>query len=265
MQRLRRALLASALGLLGIRASAAVAAEPQLRWLGHSAFELRTRLGKILLIDPWITNPKAPKDITFPRVDGILLTHAHFDHVGEAFELAKKFNAPLIASFELTEIAKKHGVTNVLPINASGSQHLGEVTVTAVPAVHSSGYKEGDNILYGGAALGFIIEEAGSNTIYHAGDTGVFQDMAQIAQLYHPQVVLLPIGGVFTMKPAEAAWAARYLQAQVIVPMHYGTFPALTGTPEQLTTELQRLALTTRVAVMTPGRPTTINELLGKK
>src|SRR6266480_2227771 len=153
------------------------AMEPTLAWLGHAAFKYTTRAGKVVLIDPWLTNPKAPKNITFKHVEAILVTHGHSDHVGEAFELAKKFNAPLVASYELTEIAKKHGVANVMPINHSGSQQIGDVTVTAVPAVHSSGYTEGGNIIYAGAPLGFVLEEYGSATLYHAGDTGVTDDM----------------------------------------------------------------------------------------
>src|SRR3977135_3265363 len=104
--------------------SFASAAEPKLRWLGHSAFVFSTQIGNVILIDPWITNPKAPKNISFAHVEGILVTHGHADHVGEAFELAKKFNAPLVASHELTEIAKAHGVVNVLPINPGGTQHI---------------------------------------------------------------------------------------------------------------------------------------------
>src|ERR1700690_3998248 len=98
-------------------ASSVQAVQPKLRWLGNSAFQYTSRGGKIILIDPWITNPKAPKGITFTHIEGILVTHGHADHVGEAFDLAKKFNAPFVASFELTEIAKRHGVTNVLPLN----------------------------------------------------------------------------------------------------------------------------------------------------
>ncbi len=242
------------LAALFLSATFVHAAEPKLRWLGHSAFVFSSRLGNIILIDPWISNPKAPKNISFTHVEGILVTHGHSDHVGEAFELAKKFNAPLIASYELTEIAKKHGVTNVLPINQGGSQHINDITITAVSAVHSSSYQEGDNILYAGASLGFIVAENGAPTFYHAGDTGVTYDMALISELYHPSIAILPIGGVYTMKPSEAALAARLLQARIIIPMHYGTFPALTGTPAELEKEMKRLGVLSRVVVLTPGQ-----------
>src|ERR1700687_1485353 len=136
-------------------AATAQGAEPELRWLGHSAFQFTSRTGKVFLLDPWITNPKAPKNISFTHVEGILVTHGHSDHVGEAFDLAKKFNAPVVASYELTEIAKRHGVKNVMPLNPNGSAKIDTVTITAVPAVHSSSYKEGENDIYAGAPLGF--------------------------------------------------------------------------------------------------------------
>jgi L-ascorbate metabolism protein UlaG (beta-lactamase superfamily) len=243
----------------------AQAMEPKLRWLGHAAFEYTSRGGKIILIDPWITNPKAPKGIFFKHIEGILVTHGHSDHVGEAFDLAKKFNAPLVASYELTEIAKRHGVKTVMPLNPNGSTKIETVTITAVPAVHSSSYKEGENDIYAGAAMGFIVSDEGSATFYHAGDTAVFSDMALIAELYSPQIVLLPIGDVYTMKPAEAAMATRYFQARAVIPMHYGTFPALTGTPQELEKEMKRLGVLSKVVVFTPGQEMTLKELASIK
>lgn len=241
------------------------AAEPTLRWMGHAAFVFTSRTGKVFLIDPWLTNPKAPKDVTFSHVEGILVTHGHSDHVGEAFDLAKKFNAPLVASYELTEIAKKHGVTNVLPINPGGTQQIGDVSITAVTAVHSSSYQEGDALIYAGAPLGFVIQENGIPTFYDAGDTTVTYDMALISELYHPSIALLPIGGVYTMKPAEAALAARSLSVQTIVPMHFGTFPALSGNPADLERELKHLGLSTRVVTLIPGQQVTLHELASGK
>ncbi len=260
---MKRILAATLLAIMSV--SAVQAMEPKLKWLGHAAFVFTTRNGNIILIDPWTTNPKAPKNISFTHVEGILVTHGHMDHVGEAFELAKKFKAPLVASHELTEIAKKHGVTNVLPINQGGSQHIGDVTITAVNAVHSSGYSEGENTLYAGAPLGFIVAEDGAPAFYHAGDTGVTYDMGLIPELYHPAIALLPIGGVYTMKPEEAALAARSLQVSTVVPMHFGTFPALAGTPAQLETALKRYGVRARVATLTPGQEITLQELSSTK
>ncbi len=240
------------------------AAEPKLKWLGHAAFQYSSRGGKIFLIDPWLSNPKAPKT-SFTHIEGILVTHGHSDHVGEAFDLAKKFNAPLIASHELTEIAKKHGVTNVIPLNPQGSTKIETVTITAVPAVHSSSYKEGENNIYAGAAMGFVVSDEGTATFYHAGDTAAFSDMSMIAELYSPQVVLLPIGGVYTMKPKEAAIAVRALQPRTVIPMHYGTFPALAGNPDELKREMQRLGIPARVEVFKPGQEQSLKDLASVK
>lgn len=253
-------LLASCLATSSLQA-----AEPTLRWLGHAAFQFSTQNGKIFLIDPWLTNPKAPQNLKFPHVDAILVTHAHSDHVGEAFDLAKQYNAPLIASYELTQIAQKKGVKKVLPLNASGSVSVAGVTVTGVQAVHSSGYADGENVLYAGAPLGFVVTEPGSMSFYHAGDTGVFSDMAMIAELYSPQIVLLPIGGVYTMKPPEAAIAARNLRPRAVVPMHFGTFPALAGTPDQLRTEMKRIGALSVVKELPIGKTLSLAEIIREK
>jgi len=243
--------------------SLALAADPKLTWYGHAAFEISTRSGKVFLIDPWLTNPKAPKQVSFAHVEGILITHGHFDHVGEAFELAKKYNATLIATYELTEIAKKKGVVKVQPLQPSGSFRIEDVMITAVQAVHSSSFQEGDTALYAGIPMGYVIALDGSATIYHAGDTGVFSDMSQIAELYSPQIALLPLGGTYTMKPLEAAIAARALTVKTIVPMHYNTFPALIGddAPKQLETEMKRRGVLAKVRVLTPGKAVSIKEL----
>jgi len=244
-------------------ASTVHAAEPTLTWFEHAAFEVTTRSGKVFLIDPWLTNPKAPKNISFQHVEAILITHGHFDHVGEAFDLAKKYNATVIAGYELTEIAKKKGVQKVQPLQPSGSVRIEDALITAVPAVHASSYADGDSLQYAGIAMGFVIALDGSATLYHAGDTGVFSDMGLITELYNPQIIMLPIGGTFTMKPVEAALAARAMQPRTIIPMHFDTFPNLTGTdaPHQLEVELKRKGIGSRVVTLTPGKSVTIKQI----
>lgn len=239
----------------------AMAEEARLTWMGHAAFKIKTASGKIILIDPWISNPKAPKDLKIEKADIILVTHGHSDHVGEAFDLAKKTNATLIASYELTEIAKANGVKQILPINPSGSQKFGDLTITATEAVHSSSYTEKEHTRYAGAPLGFILQEKGLPTIYHAGDTGVFASMATLKDLYRPEIALVPIGGVFTMKPKEAAKAAQLLGVKFVVPMHFGTFPILTGTPADLRGELLNLP-SIKVKDLTIGKETTLKSLM---
>jgi L-ascorbate metabolism protein UlaG (beta-lactamase superfamily) len=258
---MKRFLLVVGLGFFAVAASRA--AEPTITWFEHSAFEITTRSGKVLLIDPWLKNPKAPKNISFTHVEAILVTHGHFDHVGEAFELAKKYNATFIACYELTEIAKKKGVQKVQPLQPSGSVRVEDALVTAVQAVHASSYFDGNTTEYAGVAMGYVIALDGSVTLYHAGDTGVFSDMSLITELYSPQIAILPIGGVFTMKPSEAALATRALQVRTVIPMHYDTFPVLTGpdAPKQLEAEFKRRGVLSRVRTLTPGTAVALKDI----
>jgi L-ascorbate metabolism protein UlaG (beta-lactamase superfamily) len=215
-----------------------------LTWLGHAAFRITTPTGKVVLIDPWIaSNPACPPALKqLERVDTMLITHGHFDHIADAVELGKKFKPQIVGIYEIGQWLESKGVENVQAMNKGGSQRVGEIEVTMVNAIHSCGILDDGKIVYGGEACGYIIRLPGGLTIYHAGDTAVFGDMKLIADLYAPELALLPIGDRFTMSPREAALAIRLLNVRHVVPMHFGTFPLLTGTPDELNRITQDIA-----------------------
>jgi L-ascorbate metabolism protein UlaG (beta-lactamase superfamily) len=223
-------------------------------WLGHAAFRITTASGKIIIIDPWIkSNPMCPDALkNIPEVDTLLITHGHFDHIADAVELGKKHKPQIVAIFETAVWLESKGVSNTSGMNKGGTQKVGEIEVTMVHAVHSCGIQDGDKIIYGGEACGYIVRLAGGPTIYHAGDTAVFSDMKLIGELYSPEVAMLPIGDFYTMGPREAATAIRLLGVRHVIPMHFGTFPALTGTPERLR-ELTKDISGLEIHAMKPG------------
>jgi len=226
----------------------------KLTWLGHAAFRITTPTGNVILVDPWIqSNPMTPEALKkFDRVDTMLITHGHFDHIADAVELGKKFKPHVVAIHETSGWLESKGVTNISGMNKGGTQKVGEIEVTMVHAIHSCGIQDGDKIVCGGEACGYIIRLPGGLTVYHAGDTAVFGDMKIIGELYSPDVAMLPIGDHYTMGPREAALAVRLLNVRHVIPMHFGTFPALTGTPDALR-ELTRDVPSLEYHVMKPG------------
>jgi L-ascorbate metabolism protein UlaG (beta-lactamase superfamily) len=243
----------------GAAPKAAAAGQTKLTWWGHAAWYLETPAGTRIAIDPWFNNPKAPKNKPWPGLDLLLVSHGHFDHVGDTVALDKKNHVQVIGCYELIS---QLGVETPVGANIGGTIKFRDVTIHLVEAVHSSGFTPDTNDkkappLYGGAPVGFVIEIENGPTIYHAGDTGVFKDMELIGSIYKPSIALLPIGGFYTMDPDLAAIAAGMLKARTIVPMHFGTFPALAGTPAELKTALKKRAPSSNMVEFLPGETKT--------
>jgi L-ascorbate metabolism protein UlaG (beta-lactamase superfamily) len=226
----------------------------QITWLGHATFQLRFDSGEVLLTDPWTEgNPAYPKGYKIEQVDAIAVSHAHFDHTDDVVPIAKKFNPKVVAIVETSAWFEKKGIKNTISMNKGGTVDLGFVKLTMTHAVHSSGIKDGSDMIYGGEAAGYVLTQKDGRRAYFAGDTAVFSDMALIQQLYQPELAFLPIGDHFTMDPHEAAHAARLLKVKKVIPMHFGTFPALTGTPEALADKLKGDAI--EVWTLKQGKP----------
>jgi len=223
-------------------------------YLGHSAFKIISPKGVVIYIDPFLSgNPKTPAEMkTVEKADLVLVTHGHGDHLGDTLAIAEKTNARIVAMPELGRYLTKKGAKNVVGMNKGGTYTFRDIAITMVHALHSSSVMEGDQVIYMGDPAGFVIRFENGFTLYHAGDTGIFGDMKIIGEIYKPELSLLPIGSHFTMDPREATYASKLLGSKYVIPMHYGTFPALTGTPEEFV-KLMKEVPQIKVLVLRPG------------
>jgi L-ascorbate metabolism protein UlaG (beta-lactamase superfamily) len=205
-------------------------------WLGHSTFLFRSPGGKRILLEPWVaSNPACPPESRkIEALDLILITHGHGDHAEDAAALARTTGAHVVANYEICLWLEAKGIQNTAPMGHGGTQTIGSIAITMVNAVHGSSALEGGRIIYLGHPCGYVLRFEDGLTIYFAGDTDVFGDMRLIGEMYRPAIAFLPIGDRFTIGPAGAAKAAELLGVRQVVPMHYGTFPFLTGTVAEL-------------------------------
>ena len=231
--------------------------EVDIQFVGHSTFILDDKQGTRILIDPWLkNNPACPEDLQEPKdIDYILITHGHFDHIGDLFaaiDINKE--AKIVTSLEVSSWLNAKGISNTLPMGIGGSQPLdNDIKVVMVNAVHASGIADdkSESMLYGGVANGYVVEFRNGFSIYFAGDTAIFSDMNLIREIYSPDLAVLPIGDHFTMGPKEASYATKLLGVKHVIPFHYGTFPVLIGTPEEYIELVKDLDVS--VYVMNPG------------
>jgi L-ascorbate metabolism protein UlaG (beta-lactamase superfamily) len=208
----------------------------RITWLGHATVLVQSAQGTNILIDPFIAgNPKYPKSYELPeKIHFILLTHGHGDHISDAAPIAQKHGSTVVAIYELAAYMAEAGVKSTIGMNLGGTVQLEDIAATMVDARHSSGAQDKNGTHYVGVAAGYVLSIGDGPVLYHAGDTMVFGDMQLIRELYQPEVAMLPIGGFYTMGPTQAALAVRYLGPKTVLPLHFGTFPPLTGTPAEL-------------------------------
>lgn len=218
--------------------------EIKAHWLGHSAFKLESQSGKIIYIDPFLKdNPTTPEELkSVTKADYVLLTHGHEDHVGDTVEIAKNTGCKVVANLELIGLLKDEGLSDdqAIGFNKGGTVHFEDFSVTLVSANHSSSFKG----KYAGDPGGLVVSFEDDICVYHMGDTNIFADLELYGELYRPHVVLAPIGDHFTMGHEEAAYAVDMINAEIAVPIHYGTWPPLVGDPNEFKSILEDISET---------------------